>query len=151
MSPYTPLGILSLELSSAVSMTPLMANDISLAPHLYPLLFPLTIPHLYTLFFPLAAPQLFALVFMLAANPSKIGQDCLYDSVTMIASEVWNACGILCCLYCYLHCKYVSMIVWQHTFNVSRDTNNTRSRGRSRLLILSARSRHIINPGRHHC
>ena len=37
------------------------------------------------------------------------------------------------------------MIAWKHTSNVSSDTNNARSRGRSCLLAISAWRCHIIN------
>ena len=40
-----------------------------------------------------------------------------------------------------------NMIAWQNSSNVSRNTNDTRSRGRSRHLTLSARLRHLIYPG----
>ena len=39
-----------------------------------------------------------------------------------------------------------NMITWQHTSNVSSDTNNAVSCGRSRLLVLTARRRCIIEP-----
>ena len=40
-----------------------------------------------------------------------------------------------------------SMIAWQHTCNASRNTNDARPCGHSSLLALSARRRHIIDPG----
>ena len=41
-----------------------------------------------------------------------------------------------------------NMIVWQHTWNISSNPNDTRLHRRSSHLALSARRRHIIDPGR---